>query len=175
LTPKKKSRIKSQLRELHAAIFDLVALMNQPERDESTFKEAGVSLDRGLYALLSAIERFGPIGVVDLADSSGRDYTTVSRQVTKLVELGLVKRRSNPTDARVHEAMLTKRGSQTADALAAARQRIAAPVLDRWSDRNFSNLVRLVRRLVDDLEGLEPETGVGQRAHNTKPHRPRLG
>lgn len=176
LTPKKKKgRIKSQLRELHAAIIDLVALMNQPERDESTFKEADVSLDPGLYVLLSGIERFGPIGVVDLADGLGRDYTTVSRQVTKLVELGLVKRRSNSDDARIHEAMLTKKGRQAADALAAARQRISAPVLDRWSERDFSNLVQLMRRFVDDIEGLEPEKGAGRRANNTKMHRPRLG
>ncbi|MEJ0043612.1 MAG: MarR family winged helix-turn-helix transcriptional regulator [Rhizomicrobium sp.] len=149
-----KNRKASQIRDLHAAMIDLVALMNEPQRDEFLLREAGVSLDRALFPLLSAIERFGPIGVVDLADRAGRDHTTVSRQVAKLVALGLVERRAAGHDARVHEAVLTRNGRKMTDALAAARQRIAAPVLARWSARDFDSLVRLMRRFVDDLAGL---------------------
>jgi len=150
-----RSRRQAQVRTLHAAMVDLVALMNRPQRDETTLNEAGVSLDRALYALLSGIERFGPIGVVDLADGTGRDHTTVSRQVAKLVALGLVERRPGRADARVHEALLTRRGRRLANALAAARLRIAAPVLARWNEREFDKLVRLMRRFVDDLMGLD--------------------
>jgi DNA-binding MarR family transcriptional regulator len=156
-----KKRMKAQLHELHAAMVDLVALMNRPQCDETTLNAAGISLDRALYPLLSGVERFGPIGVVDLADRAGRDHTTVSRQIVKLVELGLVERRPRKDDARVHEATLTKSGRQMTDALAAARQRIAGPVLARWSETDFDNLVRLMRRFVDDLAGLEHENNQG--------------
>lgn len=145
---------KAQLRQLHAAMVDLVTLMNLPQRDVMLLKEADVSLDRALFPLLSAIERFGPIGVVDLADRAGRDHTTVSRQVSKLAKLGLVESRPSKNDGRVHEAALTKTGRQTTEALAAARERIAAPVLQRWSEREFDSLVQLMRRFVDDLEAL---------------------
>ena len=147
-----------QLRELHAAIVELVVLMNQPQNDDVLLKEAGLSLDRALFPLLVGIERFGPIGVVELAEGAGRDYTTVSRQVAKLVEFGLVERRRNKDDARVHEAVVTKRGRRMTDALAAARQRLAAPLLERWSERDFDNLVRLLRRFVDDINGLAQKT-----------------
>jgi len=61
--------------------------MNRPERDDTLLREAGIALNRVLFPLLSGIERFGPIGVVDLADGVGRYYTTVSRQVAKLERL----------------------------------------------------------------------------------------
>ena len=151
-------RLKAQMHELHAAMVDLVAMMNQPQRDDVLLKEAGVSLDRALFPLLVGIERFGPIGVVGMAERAGRDHTTVSRQVAKLVELGLVERRPSPADARVHEAILTKTGRRMTDALAAARLRIAAPVLAKWSEKDFSGLVRLMRRFVDDLAALEHDS-----------------
>jgi DNA-binding MarR family transcriptional regulator len=139
------------LPELHAAIVELVAMMNQPQRDDVLLTEAGLSLDRALFPLLVGIERFGPIGVVALAEGAGRDHTTVSRQVAKLVELGLVEKRPG-ADARVHEAVITRKGRQMTDALTAARQKLAAPVLAKWSKKDFATLVRLLRRFVDDIK-----------------------
>ncbi|KYF72922.1 MarR family winged helix-turn-helix transcriptional regulator [Sorangium cellulosum] len=142
---------KKKLRELHGAMVDLVALMNQPQRDLALLAEAGISLDRALFPLLVGIERYGPIGVVELSERAGRDYTTVSRQVAKLESLGLIERRPSPADRRIHEAVITDKGRQMTDALDAARQRIAAPILARWSEEDFNDLVRLMRRFVDDL------------------------
>jgi DNA-binding MarR family transcriptional regulator len=146
-------RLKAELQELHGAMVDLFAMMNQPQRDDVLLKEAGISLDRALFPLLVGIARFGPIGVVDMAERAGRDHTTVSRQVARLVELGLVERRPG-ADARVHEAVITKSGRRMTDALAAARQRLAAPVLAKWSEKDFASLTRLLRRFADDLAAL---------------------
>ncbi|MGD0190621.1 MAG: MarR family winged helix-turn-helix transcriptional regulator [Rhizomicrobium sp.] len=154
---KRATRRKVPIRELHAAVIDLVALMNQPQRDDFLLKEAGVSLDRALFPLVSGIERFGPIGVVELADGTGRDHSTVSRQVAKLVELGIVERRPSATDARVNEAQLTKKGRRMTEALAAARQRLAAPVLEKWNQKDFDTLVRLLRRFVDDITAVDDD------------------
>ncbi len=151
------TRMKAQVRALHGAMIDLVTLMNLPERDDILLKEAGLLLDRALFPLLAGIERFGPIGVVNLAAGAGRDYTTVSRQVAKLVELGLVERQPSAADARVHEASLTKKGRRMIDALAAARERLAAPVFGKWSEKDFTSLVRLLRRFVDDVTALDPD------------------
>jgi DNA-binding MarR family transcriptional regulator len=73
-------------------------------------REAGISLDRALFPLFVMVERLGPIGVVDLADRVGRDYTTVSRQIAKLESLGLVDRQGSAADRRVREATITPKG-----------------------------------------------------------------
>jgi DNA-binding MarR family transcriptional regulator len=142
------------LRRLHESLVDLIALMNLPQRDEVLLREAGVTLDRALFPLLVGIQRFGPIGVVELADRTDRDHSTVSRQVAKLAELDLVERRPSATDRRVKEAVISTAGRRVTDALDAARYRLSAPVLAHWSDRDLLELERLMRRYVDDLHGL---------------------
>ncbi len=70
--------------DFHGALLDIIRVMNLPVRDEQILQAAEVQLDQILFPLLVAIGRYGPVGVVELADSLGRDYTTVSRQVKKL-------------------------------------------------------------------------------------------
>jgi DNA-binding MarR family transcriptional regulator len=147
-------RSKNNVRKLHDAMVDIYALMTRPQRDDTLLGEAGIALDRALFPLLSGIERFGPVGVVDLADGVGRDYTTVSRQVAKLERLGLIERKPNRSDRRVNHASLTSEGRALTHALDAARLRLAAPILAKWSDKDFGDLVWLMRRFVDDLMAL---------------------
>ncbi len=143
-----------EVRQLHHTLVDLVGLMNLPQRDSALLKEAGVSLDRALFPLLIAIEHKGPVGVVDLAGLVGRDYTTVSRQVTKLEGLGLINRRRSKTDSRVREAAITARGKEMTRALDAARERMATVLFSAWSKRDLQDLTRLMRRFADDLQSL---------------------
>ncbi|WP_142261387.1 MarR family winged helix-turn-helix transcriptional regulator [Thermopolyspora flexuosa] len=138
-------------RRIHESILDLIAVLNLPQRDETLIAETGVDLDRALLQVLVAIRRFGPIGVVELAERGGRDHTTVSRQVAKLAELGLVERRPSAIDRRVKEAVLTEAGRRVTEALDAARERMFLPALTEWSDRDLLELDRLLRRLADDL------------------------
>jgi len=143
--------MKNEVRQLHGALVDLAGIMNRPQNDERLIKEAGIALDRALFPPLVVIERRGPIGVVDLADRVGRDHTTVSRQVAKLESLGLVARRAPRTDRRVRQAVITDKGRVLTRALDAARLRMAAPIFATWSEQDFRDLVRLMRRFVDDV------------------------
>ncbi|WP_433540516.1 MarR family winged helix-turn-helix transcriptional regulator [Streptosporangium sandarakinum] len=138
-------------RRLHESLVDLIALMNLPQRDEDLMAEAGIDLDRALFKLIVGIRRFGPIGVVELAERAGRDHTTVSRQVAKLAELGLIERRPNPADRRVKEAAITSAGRRITDALEAARQRLLDSAFAEWSDRDLVQFEQLMRRCVDDM------------------------
>jgi DNA-binding MarR family transcriptional regulator len=144
--------MKREIRELHRTLVDLVGLMNQPKRDMALLQEAGVRLDRALFPLLIGIERKGPIGVVELAMLVGRDYTTVSRQISKLGRLGLIRRAPAKIDSRVREAVITARGQRMLRALDAARLRMASVLFAKWSRRDLEQLGRLMRRFADDFE-----------------------
>ena len=139
----------AMLRELHGALIDIVSVMNRPQRDEAMVRQAGIALDRALFPLLVMIERLGPIGIVDLADRVGRDYTTVSRQVSKLEELGLAERRETATDRRVREAVITARGKAMTDKVDAAREKMARDIFSDWKDGEVRNLISLMRRFAD--------------------------
>ncbi|MGO8100346.1 MarR family winged helix-turn-helix transcriptional regulator [Rhizobium leguminosarum] len=147
------THIGGKLRELHGALIEIVSVMNRPQRDEQMVREAGISLDRALFPLLVTIERLGPIGVVELADRAGRDYTTVSRQVAKLESLDLVERRGNATDRRVREAVISPKGKAMTDRIDVARERMGRAIFESWDDHDFNELVRLMRKFAEDISG----------------------
>lgn len=152
------------IRQLHHTLIDLVGLMNKPQRDKALLHEAGVRLDRALFPLLVGIERKGPIGVVELADLAGRDYTTVSRQVAKLWNLGLITRRPSKADKRVRKIEVTAQGREMIRLVAKARERMVAALFAHWSKRARRDLVRLMRRFADDFAALPaPRDNITQR------------
>src|SRR5476651_1132432 len=96
--------MKRELTQLREALMDITGILNRPQPDAALIELAGVDLDRALFPLLVRVERRGPLGIGELAELVGRDYTTVSRQVAKLESLGLVGRQVNAADARIKEA-----------------------------------------------------------------------
>ena len=81
----------------------------------------------------------------------GRDDTTDSRQVVKIDQPGLIARRVSPADRRVNDAIPTNEGRKAIETLDAARERMAAPITEKWGDEDFADLTRPMRRFVDDL------------------------
>ena len=146
------AHISAQLRDLHGSLVEIVGVMNRPQRDEAMVREAGISLDRALFPLLVLVERLGPIGVVELADRVGRDYTTVSRQVAKLESLGLVLRQASAVDRRVRESVITEKGKAMTDRVDDARERIGVSIFSTWEEGDFDNLVRLMRKFAKDIK-----------------------
>lgn len=141
--------------DLHNALLMIVGTFNRPQRDELLIKESNIQLDRALFPLLIQIGRFGPIGVVELAERAGRDYTTVSRQVAKLEELGLAQRQKNIKDKRVNEAVITAAGKAMTDKIDAARAQIYQHLFENWQDNERTELARLLQKFVGDFMAID--------------------
>jgi DNA-binding MarR family transcriptional regulator len=138
--------------DFHGALLDIISVMNQPVRDEQILQAAGVKLEQMLFPLLVAVGRYGPVGVVELADHLGRDYTTVSRQVKKLEAQGLAGKQPNRHDRRISEVTLSARGQQMIDSIAVARRRLMNQVLAQWPEDEVQALFRLTRKYADSLQ-----------------------
>ena len=149
------THIDACLRELHGAVLDIVGAMNRPQRDEALIRAAGIPLDRALFPLLVRIGKFGPVGMVELADRAGRDHTTVSRQVARLEELELVRRQEHPADRRVRMVAIAPRGKAMTAMIDKARARMGRAIFSTWDARDIDALVRLMRRFADALN-VEP-------------------
>jgi DNA-binding MarR family transcriptional regulator len=147
----------TQFRALHMALIEILSVMNRPQRDEALLRAAGVTLDRALFPPLVVIDRLGPIGVVDLADRIGRDYTTVSRQVAKLDALELIERQDGAKDRRVREAVIAPKGKALTDRIDAARERMAARLFADWDAADLETLVRLMQKFAEGLSALPAE------------------
>ncbi|MFL9582822.1 MarR family winged helix-turn-helix transcriptional regulator [Stenotrophomonas sp. AB1(2024)] len=149
------THISAEMKSLHLSMVSLVSVMNRPRNDERLIQEAGVKLDQALFRLLVVIERVGPIGVVELADRLGRDYTTISRQVAKLATMELITRQGNPQDRRIREATIAPKGKDMTDRLDAARERMGRAIFETWAPQEVSDLVRLMAKFAGAMEAVE--------------------
>jgi DNA-binding MarR family transcriptional regulator len=144
------------LSELYHALGDLTAALHRPQPGIVLLREAGIPLDRALLPLLTRIERRGPIGIVELAELSGRDYTTISRQVAKLESLGLASRRTGAVDRRIREVVITPAGLDMTGAVDQAREKVLTAILTTWSRGEIRELARLSRKLAGAIARVDP-------------------
>ena len=102
------------------------------------------------HVLAELLER-GPQRVGELAQALGTDPSTVSRQVTALVEAGLVERRAHPGDGRAHLLAATESGTHRCVDGRRRRVEVVATVLADWSPEDRRRLAGLLGRFADDL------------------------
>lgn len=145
-------RLAKQIRSLHDSLIEIVSALNRPRNDEKMIDRAGVRLDRALFPLLVAIERLGPIGVVDLSERVGRDYSTVSRHAAKLETLGLVARDEAARDRRIHQARITSKGKVMTAKIDAAREALGIEIFQSWDLGEVDDFVRLIRKFADAIQ-----------------------
>ena len=143
---------KYDVTDFHGALLDIMGVMNQPQRDNTLLSEAGVSLDQILFPLLITIDRYGPLGVVELADRLGRDYTTVSRQVKRLEAQALVQKKPGATDKRVSEVSTSAQGKALTMKIAQARMTLMNQIFSDWQEDEVGSLFRLVRKYADSIK-----------------------
>ena len=98
------------LKTLHEALLQIVAVLNRPQGDNAILKRAGVSLDTALFPLLVRISVHRDLTIGVLADQVGRDYSTVSRQVSRLQESGFITAKASHTDRRQRVLQVTPAG-----------------------------------------------------------------
>lgn len=146
------THISEQMKTLHGVLIRIVSALNRPRNDEKLIADAGIQLDRALFSILISIERLGPIGVVELAECAGRDYTTVSRQVAKLEKLGLVIRQHNVIDRRIREAVISPTGKAMTERIDAAREQMGNAVFKDWSQDELDIFVRLMQKFANAMD-----------------------
>jgi len=137
---------------LAAALLDLIGCLNSPRQDDVLLREAGVSLDRALFPLLVHLSAATAMSVAKLAEQVGRDPSTVSRQLGKLEQLGLVRRPAAREDMRVRDAAVSKAGLRTVAAITVARRKLLGEFLRDWPPEERELFPKLLQRLADSMK-----------------------
>lgn len=135
-----------------SALIDLTGCLNSPRQDDVLLRVAGVSLDRALFPLLVRLQAAEPMSVAALAEQVGRDPSTVSRQLARLEQLGLVSRAGPQGDRRVRAATVTPAGARTLAAITAARRKLLGELIQDWSAEERQLFPLLVQRLADGMK-----------------------
>lgn len=113
---------------------------------------APAGLDGAAFGVLMSVVKCGPVRQGELADATMLDPSTVSRYVAQLVKAGLVIRRADPADGRAVQLVATADGTAIGAQVAERRQQLIADMLADWPDDDARMLVRLLRRLNDEMD-----------------------
>ena len=114
-------------------------------------------LDGSAYGLLALLQDLGPLRAGDLVARLGQDKSTVSRQIAKLVELGLVDRTADPVDGRAQVLAPSPEGSARLARIREARRTRWAADLSDWPTDDVATLAELLARLNRIGEAREAE------------------
>lgn len=117
---------------------------------------AGRDLSGNDVHLLRTVAAQGPMRASDLAAWQGVDKSTISTQVRRLEERGLVVRRPDPADRRAALLAATARGRKLRRRMDAAGAALFAELLRGWSDADRQALATLLARLARQLDDEPP-------------------
>jgi DNA-binding MarR family transcriptional regulator len=103
-----------------------------------------------------------PRRVSAVADSIHSDVSTVSRQVSHLVQHGLLAKIGDPDDGRAQLLSLSPAGREVIEKLVQGRGRWFEQLLASWSDDDARNFERYLARFGDDLETFKARLATAQ-------------
>ena len=110
-------------------------------------RELHPDLDGAAYGLLALLADAGPLRASDLVARLGLDKSTVSRQVSSLVALGLVDREADPADGRAQVLTPSPEGSARLAKIREARRARWEADLGGWPAEDVATLGELLARL----------------------------
>jgi len=126
-----------------------IALLLRRSRAISTrlASELHPELDGAAYGLLALLQDTGPLRASDLVARLGLDKSTVSRQVAKLVDLGLVDRAADPVDGRAHVLTPSAEGTARLSRVRVSRRARWEADMSDWPAADVARLAELLNRL----------------------------
>jgi DNA-binding MarR family transcriptional regulator len=136
--------------ELGADLLTVVARLNRLANQRTQ-----LPLPWAQARLLSTIEDQGEARISDLAYIDHCSQPTMTTQVRRLEDAGMVSRTTDPGDARAVLIRITDKGRHTLSQARADRGAAINPRLDRLSaaDRQtLADAVRVIRRILDDRD-----------------------
>jgi len=107
----------------------------------------GNRLDRMALMVLGTLAYCGPSRLTTIAERTGLDPSTVSRQVADLEREGLLARETDPDDRRAMLLKATAEGQQMLDRLTRGRRRRMERLLSDWSPDDIVTFGRLLGQL----------------------------
>lgn len=126
-----------------------LVMMFRRARNVSTTVAAQVhpDLDPASYSLLLMVDDAGSLRGMDVADRTGLDKSTVSRQIATLVDLDLLERVPDPDDGRARRIQLSPSGRRRLEEVRKQRRKHLHGEFAQWSTQDLKDLARLLSRL----------------------------
>jgi DNA-binding MarR family transcriptional regulator len=146
------------------AFTELMRWAHRGDVRRSMLGAAAQEMSTNDITLLRAITTHGPVRVSDLAAWQGVDKSTITPQVRRLEQRGLVARDGDPGDKRAALLTATDQGRQRLQEMDEVGARLFEQAFDGWSSRDRQTLATLMQRLIDGLASV-PQKSVLHSRH----------
>lgn len=124
----------------------LLAAFRMLKGDEALRGASAAAVDPSLLPVLGSLDA-GALRVGELAERLHGDMSTISRQVSHLVESGHAIKQPNPGDRRVMEVSLTDRGRRALARARASRTERLHQLVGDWSSGDIADFQQHLERL----------------------------
>ena len=124
-----------------------VEAFNRALRESSVGVARDIGCSKGTLAIVRILERRGTLQVSDIAHVLRVDISVASRQVSQLVDDGLVERTVADDDRRARSVQLSPAGRSLAVEIAAALGQRATEVFADWSSAELLDAAATLDRL----------------------------
>lgn len=119
--------------ELSRALTSMNRRTRSASFHEDVAARAGVKLKGPLLGVLFRIRDLQPVRISTVADAMGYERSTVSRQVTELVKLGLLDRQRDERDGRATLLALSNVGASTVTEVQQSWLAVLGEATEGWS------------------------------------------
>jgi DNA-binding MarR family transcriptional regulator len=133
----------------HASSISLliqnVATLLAKQSDQVLQEQLGIGMSQ--FRILKIVQSNPRMLQRHIADSLGQTEASISRQVKIMHQKQLLQTHINPKNRREHITTLTPKGFQMTEAALDVLQTAQAPLVDGFSDKQQTELMRLLENL----------------------------
>ncbi|GAA0273442.1 MarR family winged helix-turn-helix transcriptional regulator [Cryptosporangium japonicum] len=101
-------------------------------------------LELSAYATLRLLDTEGPLRASTIGERFALDKSTVSRQLSRLIDWGLVERTPDPSDGRAHLVAITPTGHARLTGVSQQRKGEIRRLLEQWDEKDVAEFGRLL-------------------------------
>jgi DNA-binding MarR family transcriptional regulator len=139
---------------LQEAMAKIVWWLGRAESRAAVLGDAGRDLSPIDEHLVRTILANGPVRITDLAVWQGVDKSTITPQVRRLEQRGLVKRSPDPGDGRAALLTVTAKGRRTCERMDATAVAFISEALREWPEKDREAFATLFSRFAENLTGV---------------------
>ncbi len=139
--------------ELQAALNRILRWASRPRVAVDLAGPAGAGLSPTDLWLLDGVVRHGPLRISDVAAWQGVDKSTMTIQLRRLTERGLLARNTDPDDRRAVRIGATDEGRRLHADVTRHGAGVLEAMLDDWPADDRQALARLLTRFAESAGG----------------------
>lgn len=142
------------------SLSELSPVLTQAARSMRTALSRSLA-EAGLYAgqdgVILQLEAEPGLTPGQLAQRLGVKAPTMTRTIGRMEAQGFLERRADGSDARLTKIHLSETGRQSVERIHQAITDCSAQAIQGFSDKDVRNLVKLLKSLDRNLQGIEPD------------------